>query len=563
MADKCQYKEVTCHFCKKKGHLQKMCLQRKKKSLNMISADVKAKQECTVEDLFQLDLPKAKGSRDKVFCKLNANNKNIELEIDTGSPVKLINVDDAKKYFPKERVKTTDTELYSYCKTKLDCLGYIWVSVNDSKAENAKIYSAIRSQAFVGPKLNEILQKFPQLFSEGTGKIVGHQAKLYLKNNVPPKFVKASRVPFPLLKAVEDEIAGQVQEGILVKVDTSEWATPIVAVPKRGGAVRICGDYKVTLKPALVVDEHLLPTIDELFSAMADGEKFSKIDMSNAYLQPEVHPDDQHLLTLSTHKGLYKPTRLMFGVPCAPNDIKITAINDETHLQRIEDVLRRLNEHNMRINLKKSDFLRDRMEYCGYEIDKTGIRKLRNKVLAIQNMKPPTTKDELRAVLVTDNKAIAQIFSPQKGLPTLSATRMQHYAIYLEAFNYDVRVKKSQENANADVLLRLPSSDTYPAIEEVDVVEMEFIQNLPVKIDCLSEASSKDTEVANLLGCLKYGRFCEPKDRFSIPKAEFTLQKGCLLHGIRVYIPKKLRDRVLEEEHFGMAKMKMLARAYC
>ncbi|XP_017470945.1 PREDICTED: uncharacterized protein K02A2.6-like, partial [Rhagoletis zephyria] len=333
----------------------------------MISADVNAKQECTVEDLFQLNLPKAKGSRDKVFCKLNANNKNIELEIDTGSPVKLINVDDAKKYFPKERVKTTDTELY-----------------------------------------------------KGTGKIVGHQAKLYLKNNVPPKFVKASRVPFPLLKAVEDEIAGQVQEGILVKVDTSEWATPIVAVPKRGGAVRICGDYKVTLKPALVVDEHLLPTIDELFSAMADGEKFSKIDMSNAYLQPEVHPDDQHLLTLSTHKGLYKPTRLMFGVPCAPSkwqrfmeltlsdlpgvtvfldDIKITAINDETHLQRIEDVLRRLNEHNMRINLKKSDFLRDRMEYCGYEIDKTGIRKLRNKVLAIQNMKPPTTKDELRAVL--------------------------------------------------------------------------------------------------------------------------------------------------------------------
>lgn len=67
------------------------------------------------------------------------------------------------------------------------------------------------------------------------------------------------------------------------------------------GAVRLCGDYKVTLNTVLVVDEHPLPTIEELFSKMAGGEKFSKIDLNQAYLQLEVHPDDRHLLTLSTH----------------------------------------------------------------------------------------------------------------------------------------------------------------------------------------------------------------------------------------------------------------------
>lgn len=34
--------------------------------------------------------------------------------------------------------------------------------------------------------------------------------------------------------------------------------------------------------------------------------------------------------------------------------------------------------------------------------------------------------------LIVDNKPIMQIFSPQRGLPTLTATRMQHYAIFLE-----------------------------------------------------------------------------------------------------------------------------------
>jgi len=36
-----------------------------------------------------------------------------------------------------------------------------------------------------------------------------------------------------------------------------------------------------------------------------------------------------------------------------------------------------------------------------------------------------------RFTLLTDNKSITQILSPGKGLPTYSAMRMQHYAIFL------------------------------------------------------------------------------------------------------------------------------------
>ena len=39
----------------------------------------------------------------------------------------------------------------------------------------------------------------------------------------------------------------------------SDWAAPI-AIPKLNGTVRICGDYKVTIKPILQVDEYPVAT---------------------------------------------------------------------------------------------------------------------------------------------------------------------------------------------------------------------------------------------------------------------------------------------------------------
>lgn len=38
-----------------------------------------------------------------------------------------------------------------------------------------------------------------------------------------------------------------VAEGVLECVKSSEWAAPIVAVLKKDGGIRICGDYKVTI----------------------------------------------------------------------------------------------------------------------------------------------------------------------------------------------------------------------------------------------------------------------------------------------------------------------------
>ena len=81
------------------------------------------------------------------------------------------------------------------------------------------------------------------LFEEGLGTLQGIQAKLSLKPDATPKYYKERRVPYALMEAIEQDLERLENLGVLEKVNFSEWASPIVAVPKSDNSVRICGDY--------------------------------------------------------------------------------------------------------------------------------------------------------------------------------------------------------------------------------------------------------------------------------------------------------------------------------
>uniref|UniRef100_A0A182XPM8 RT_RNaseH_2 domain-containing protein n=1 Tax=Anopheles quadriannulatus TaxID=34691 RepID=A0A182XPM8_ANOQN len=154
--------------------------------------------------------------------------------------------------------------------------------------------------------------KYADVFDPKLGKISGVQAHLTLKENAQPIFLKARRVSFNLIDAVDQELDKLVAEDVLEEVPTSKWATPIVPVRKAEGKVRICRDYKQTVNQKLRVDQHPLQTVEELFASLAGGKWFSKIDLVQAYLQMEVAPEDREMLTLNTHRGLFRPKRLMY-----------------------------------------------------------------------------------------------------------------------------------------------------------------------------------------------------------------------------------------------------------
>lgn len=167
--------------------------------------------------------------------------------------------------------------------------------------------------------------------------------------------------------------------------------------------------------------------------------------------------------------------------------------------------------------------------------------------------------------LTTDHRPLVQVFAPTKGLPAYSALRMQHYTLFLQGFNYDIKFRKSELHSNADCLSRLAVGREEFERDVVDVYLLDLISTLPVTAATIAMETKSDNELQKLYSALQRGTQIQPSDRFKLDQAEFSLVED-VLRGNRVVIPRSLRTKVLQElhiGHFGAAKMKALARGHC
>ena len=157
-----------------------------------------------------------------------------------------------------------------------------------------------------------------------------------------------------------------------------------------------------------------------MFTTLAGGKLFSKLDLSKAYLQLPVDEASRSFLTINTHKGLYTYNHLPFGVASAPaifqrmmdtvlkgitgvscyiDDILVTSADEESHLRVLEEVFKRLKQHGFRLKLEKCEFLLGQIEFLGHIISKDGIQPTPSKVEAIVNAPVPKNVQQLRSFL--------------------------------------------------------------------------------------------------------------------------------------------------------------------
>lgn len=115
---------------------------------------------------------------------------------------------------------------------------------------------------------------------------------------------------------------------------------------------------------------------------------------------------------------------------------------------------------------------------------------------------------------------------------------MQHYAIFLQGFSYDVKYRNTKHHGNADGLSRLPTTreDEYEH-DVVDNFEINIIDSLPITRSELSAETSKNCELQPLVLALQKGSTVDAHDRFNIPIEEFSYQEDTLLRDCRVIIP--------------------------
>ena len=468
--DNCKFKNELCHRCGKKGHIKKECHSNpKKKGLHaMKSKKNESDSDNNSEDISKMSLYKLKNGSETLNVTMTVEGQCLEMELDTGSAVSVISAKDYYSKFKNIPLKETFVILETYTKEPITPAGVINVEVcYKSQTRVLDLYvvnkggppllgrSWLREINLDWPQIKalhstnseanvkQVLNKHKDLFSSGLGTLKGIKATLNLKENASPKFHKPRPVPFARKAKVEDALVRLESQGIIKRVDHSEWAAPIVTPVKKNGDLRVCGDFKVTINPVLKVDQYPLPRIEEIFANLSGGQRFSKIDLSNAYLQMEVSEGSKKYLTVNTHKGLYQYERLVYGVASAPalwqramdqvlqgvpmtqcymDDIVVTGKSDSEHLENLDKVLTRLDQFGLKVNMSKCAFFQEKIEYCGHVIDANGLHKSREKVKAVLEAPTPKNEAQLRSFIGLVNyyqrflPSIASVLNPLNEL---------------------------------------------------------------------------------------------------------------------------------------------------
>ena len=87
------------------------------------------------------------------------------------------------------------------------------------------------------------------------------------------------------------------------------------------------------------------------------------------------------------------------GVEVVIDDLLIWGTTEEEHDARLEKVLQRAQQRNLKLNKDKSQIKLKEIKYIGHILSEDGIKPDPKKVTAVTEMKPPTTKEELQRFL--------------------------------------------------------------------------------------------------------------------------------------------------------------------
>ena len=167
--------------------------------------------------------------------------------------------------------------------------------------------------------LQDLLTEYAEVFQKGLGKYNGPKVTIEVDSKATPHFYKARTMPYSMRDKVEAELENLVSEGTLEPIEYSDWAAPIVAVLKKDtNKVRICGDFRMTVNPISKLNRYPIPRIEDLFATLRKGQRFTKLDLSQAYQRLCLDNKSKEYMVINTHKRLFRYNRLPYGIASAP-----------------------------------------------------------------------------------------------------------------------------------------------------------------------------------------------------------------------------------------------------
>ena len=448
----CRFRDYHCHYCGELGHLKRKCVR----GSDYLAAHAVTESAPSDDSLDEQDVcsvytvgrPKCP----PITAEVLMFGVPVQFEVDTGAASTLVSADTFRDVSAHGghgglELSRSDAKLRSYTGNAIPVLGEfsavvkyedqhldLPVLVVDSDGPNllgrdwlARLkldWRHIQQVRNLGESPGSVVEKlkdeYRDVFSQELGCFKGVEVTFDVDDSVAPRFMKPRHLPYAYRRRVEQQLQSEVDAGVLEPVKTSAWACQIVPVLKANGDIRVCGNFKQTANRAIRVDRYPLPRVQDLLAQLAGGCVFAKLDLSSAYQQLTVSEEQRHLLTINTHRGLYRYKRVPYGVNAAvglfqremekllaglPNvfafldDVLISGRDEEDLLRMVKEVLHRFQEAGVRVREDKCHFLVPSVEYLGHVISKEGVRPTGAKVEAVLGVQVPTNVKELQSFL--------------------------------------------------------------------------------------------------------------------------------------------------------------------
>ena len=204
----------------------------------------------------------------------------------------------------------------------------------------------------------------------------------------------------PLRQPVRRLPYGEVREAVVKKIEKlinaniarpsiSPWASPVVMMRKKNGGWRFCVYYR-RLNSVTKFDCFPLPRLNEALDAFAGATVFALLDLAMAYHQVPVRFADVEKTAFITYVGLFKITKMPFGLCNAPSTYQrlmmsvLQGLIGRICLAYSDDVIvfsKRRSEHvnDLRANL-------DRIRDAGHKFKPTKCKLYCEQVLYLRNV---------------------------------------------------------------------------------------------------------------------------------------------------------------------------------
>ncbi|XP_078581557.1 uncharacterized protein LOC144864980 [Branchiostoma floridae x Branchiostoma japonicum] len=267
-------------------------------------------------------------------------------------------------------------------------------------------------------EIEDLLQEFSDVLQDRPGRTTLTQHHIDTGDARPVR-QRPYRVAQAHRETMRTELQKMEQMGV-IEPSNSDWASPVVLVPKKDGSVRFCVDFR-KVNAISRFDAYPIPRIDEMLDKLGKAKYITKMDLSRGYWQVPLTEESKRKTAFVTAFGLYQFHTMPFGLHGAAatfqrlmdrvlrgteefadgyiDDLDVFSEGWKDHLSHLREVLTRLREAGLTAKPKKCHIAMTRMPLLGHVVGGGQIRPDEEKVRAVKEFPRPETKSDVRTFL--------------------------------------------------------------------------------------------------------------------------------------------------------------------